>query len=461
MNLDNTTQKNGEAPLGLDEIRATDDPKVFSNVIPLRRDKHGNPVPRRHIFLRPLVTLDPRALVETGEAFLRSPEAGSRHLPWLKSRNAVAADQNVQRTKQAIEQKIASDNVRVQQEIDQLVPVLESWKTRETDAMASAAAALEGLPIAFAPDAPVLDFGTSEPLTLAEIAGHQGLPFPEPAGWWERKGYKILSAIGGGIVFGLSFGLLTEKLQLINLRREWPMIMLFALVGITLMTVIEGIFPALGKSLGCALYRRGVKSPRTNSVVFFLNVVFLLGLALTIVLIESRVEQLGIFKGIAASTSIHGIHVSQTDLFWVSLMLVVPVVSCYTILGLAEGHRLANLVHLKGLLAQSRSEIRVSQTFAKAASLHQHMRRAIGERQRLESELENLKQSLRYELTVEEQERLEDMEMDATAHSWATEDLMLSLARGNAAPRPESSGRKKRASSMLRAFLRRLLRGRF
>ena len=426
--MNNTQQQNQSAPLGLDHPANNDEVKVFSNAIPLNRDRHRNPIPRRHIFLRPLVTLDKAALIETGEAFLRSPEAGGRHFPWLKAKNAVAADENVKNVRAAIEQKMAADNLRIQTQIDCLTPVLEDWKTREAESKAKAAGALEGIPISFSPDSPKLDFGPSEPLTLEELAGQESLPFPEAAGWWEKRGYKILSAIGGGTVFGMSFGLLTEKIQLINLSREWPMIAVFALIGITLMTIIEGIFPSIGRSLGCSFYRRGNSSPRTGAALFVATVALLIGLFIVVVMIESRVEQLGIFKGIAASTSIHAIRISQNDLFWVSLMLVVPVVACYTILGIAEGHRIANLVHLRGLLAKRKTDIRVSAAFANAASLHQLMRLTITERQRLESKLAELEHALRYEMTQDELERLEDMEMDATAHSWATEDAMLTVA---------------------------------
>ena len=69
----------------------------------------------------------------------------------------------------------------------------------------------------------------------------------------------------------------------------------------------------------------------------------LVGLVLALVMIESKVEQLGLFKALGEQNSLEGFHIAQGDLFWVSLMLVIPTVACYVVLGFREGERLANL----------------------------------------------------------------------------------------------------------------------
>ena len=170
----------------------------------------------------------------------------------------------------------------------------------------------------------------------------------------------------------------------------------------------------------------------------------LVGLVLALVMIESKVEQLGLFKALGEQNSLEGFHIAQGDLFWVSLMLVIPTVACCVVLGFREGERLANLAQLRALRHEVRQEIRLQGAYSATCALHQQVQYLRLQDASVEAEIEAHRARIRAEFTLEEKERLEDMEMDAAMASWEAEDSMLDSSRD-----PESSQPRKLRDGLL------------
>jgi hypothetical protein len=400
--------------------------KPLSHVIPRRRDGRGEAIPKRMVTMRPLVTLDPEALIETAAAWSRSPEEGLSRMPWLKAMNAIAASNNALALRAELEAKMERENAEAQSRLAALEPALKTAEEDLNRLESELALALAPFGLADVGERPSLDLCEDEPASLDEIAGRYNLPVPElKSSWVHRTGYKLLAGIGGGTVFGISLGLLTGKLELVSLAEEWPMLILWSILGVVVMTLVGASLFPLAKDLAGRLYCQGRRLPWLASLQAVFTVVFLVGLALAMVLIESKVEQLGLFKAIGEQTSLRGFHIAQSELAWVSMMLVIPTVCSYIVLGLHEGERLANLVHLKGIRRQLQEALRADPAYATACSLHCQVRHAQERRNEALAEVHQHKDRIRSELTIEEKQRLEDMEMDAASASWDAEDAMM------------------------------------
>jgi len=284
-------------------------------------------------------------------------------------------------------------------------------------------------------------------VSLEELAGEHGLPSPERRpSWAHRIGYRLAAIVGGGAIFGISLGLLSDSLQLVDLSSEWPWLVIWSSLGMTVMALIGAALTPLAQSLGSALFHRSTGWPKLKGVLLSLNTVFLAGIAVAAIEIESRIEQLGIFKSLAERSSLQGIAISRTDLCWVSLMLVVPAVCSYLVLGLIEGERQASLAYLKFLQGVRRKDIRSHPSFAPAAGALERLRRRQAELERQSLAVSTLEAHIRDELSPEEKLQLEDAEMEVAGHSQAVEEFLKAGSYGSAPP-VRSLGFWKRLSS--------------
>ncbi|MBI5708225.1 MAG: hypothetical protein HZC36_14680 [Armatimonadetes bacterium] len=411
--------------------RSTESVRTYSNIIPRRRGSGGQPKPRTIVGARPLVTLAPDALRQSGEAFGRSVDEGRQSLPRLKAASALAASDNAASLRRSFEERMAIQSSEAKMRVADLEPALRALEA-ELAGHCSLLSAVAG-PLGFCSvqDRQGLDFEEGEPVSLEVLAGRHQLPAPEEhVGWAQRTGYKLLAGIGGGTVFGISLGLLTGKLELYSLAEEWPWLFFWSGLGIAVMTLVGASLYPLGRGLGGLLYRAAIRTPWIGSFQMALTFLMLSGLVACLVLIESKVEQLGLFKAIGEQSTLQGFKVSQADLFWVSLMLVVPTVASYVVLGVREGERLAGLAHLKSLQEDARAAIRALPEYALAAWLHPRVKHLSGRKAVIESQISAEKVRIRSEFTVEEQQRLEDMDMDAALASYDAEDFLIGLCRG-------------------------------
>ncbi len=298
--------------------------------------------------MRPLITLDPEALTETADAFTKSAEEGRSRWAWLKAKNAIAASDNASRLGSEFECRRLSENAKAEAMIAKLESDVQETDQALGPLLCELSAVASPLGFSSITERSDLEFLEHEPISLEELAGKHNVPPPEEKlSWIQRTGHKLLAGIGGGTVFGISLGLLTGKLKLLSLSDEWPMILLWSVLGMAVMTLVGASLFPLAKSLGGQLYRQGKYLPWLKGIQCLTTLLVLVGLALAMVMIESKVEQLGLFKALAEQSSLEGVHVSRRELLWVSLMIVIPIVSSYIVLGLNEGERQANLAALR------------------------------------------------------------------------------------------------------------------
>ena len=417
MNTEPRIQDSREVGLGV---------KSYDNVIPRLRDRRSNPIPRRYVSGPTLVTPDPEALLETARTYATSPQEGARLYPWLKSRAALAADANMRQVRDEMYARIEENNARAIRELEPLEQDLEQAEQRVRQLQPDAIRDAAQLGIERAPSQRLLPFREHEPISLTELAGELGVPTPEPRpSWWDRTGYKLMCALGGGGLFGLSLGLLAGKIELVDFAAEWLVIALFVVFGIMLITVVGGVIWPMMKAIGGSLYRRQIKLPDYSHAVLWFKVIFTLGFVIAAIVIESKVEQLGLLKVVAENSSLHGMQISKSEMLWVSLMLIVPIVGFYIVSGLTEGERLANLVFLEAERAKRRRDLTSDQRFNEAARALEQLCSAIEHRNQIKARLNDIRSQLRFELTLREEQRLEDLQMDVIRYSQEAEDVML------------------------------------
>lgn len=424
--------------------------KPYSNMIPRRRKPNAQPIPRWIVGTRPLITLDPQSLSETADAFGVSVQDGARCIPRLKARNAIAASENARSLWLQTEERMAVESAKAQTKLMELEPKCEALAARLEICQAELASLLAPLGLGPVDGRCDLQFQEGEPLTLEELAGKHDLPPPEEhVGWWVRAGYRLLAALGGGTVFGVSLGLLTGKLELYSFEAEWPWMLFWAILGSSVMCLAGASLYPLARSLGDQLYRKGVRLQWVQMLQALLNFMLLIGLVVSLTLIESKVEQLGLFKALGEQSSLKGFRISQGDLFWVSLMLVVPTLASYVVCGLREGERLANLARLKAMRSDLREEIRSRPTFSLVCAQFERIRALSARKEEIEAQIALQKALIRSEPTAQEKERQEDMEMDAALASYDAEDYLLGLCREGEG----SSYRKRKPWNWLRGLL--------
>ena len=402
--------------------------RPFSNIIPRHRTKGGQPVARNIVGTRPFLTFDPDSLLQAAQAFASSPEEGYKQFPLLKARNAIGTSENAVSLRQEFEEQMAVGNARSRTAIAELEP-----KSAElNDVAENLAARLAKLSAPLGLDnicgRQSMDMLDHEPMSLEEIAGKHHLPPPEEnSSWANRVGYRLLCAIGGGAFLGLGLGLLTGKLELYSLSEEWPMVLLWIAPGIALMAIAGESLFALSKSLGTQLHLLSLQVSWAKNAVLAATLFMLAGLAAAYVTIESKVEMLGLFRAIGEESSLQGFRIAQRDLFWVSLLVILPVAACHVIQGLREGQRLANLGHLKALRTEMRQALRSGEMFASVCELHQRLLDAREDKDAIEGQIQYLQSSISTDFTATQKLRLEDMDMDAAIASYDAEEFMLSM----------------------------------
>lgn len=425
---------------------------VFSNVIPRKRSKEGHPVPRHHVYMLPVVTHDADALRAVAETSKESPEDALRHMPWLMAMNAIAAAENVKTLRDDIVAAKNNRNERARSDLSRLRPELENAKSEERSLSKSLATALAplGLDVREVHPRTYIDEGLS---TLDELAGEHGLPSPEEKlrGMYGRL-HRLTAILGGGALFGMSLGLLTGTLELYSLSEEWPHLLLFIALGSAVMLLVGAALFPLGRAVGDGLYRLGVSSSSFRHMLPITHLLLLLGLSIAFVVIESRVEMLGLFKALTEDASLISTALSQRDLLWVSLILSLPVVASYVVLGMIEGERKANLCKLLSLKADERKRVLDHDLFGQACGLHEELKVARERKTILETNILHLESSIETGLTTVELHRLEDTEMDAIAASYAAEKSLL---------KSSFDARTRRArSNWFKTLIRNLIKGR-
>lgn len=394
----------------------------FSNEIPRRRNRRGDPVPRRYVFIRPLISYAFEALESFAKDIPKDPDEVSRGLVRLKSLNAVVAMDHANGLTSSLYQALNETNARLEEKVQMLEPAYLEKLEQSLQAKAEAASARSLLGLSGSESSAALEFGEDEPASLEEIAGEHGLPPPE-----RESGLKLkLPAITllGGSVLGISLGLLINKIELSNLSKEWLLMLLFCIIGCGIMAAMELTLFSLGQSIGTDLYLRSMQSAKAKLWLVWTSIVALAAFMVVSIMIDSRIERVGLFKSAAEDASLQAVKLSPHDLNWVSLMLVVPAVCCFVVLGIKEGKRKANLCKLIALRYVMRKELRADPAFRDAC---EKQARAYFQGElaaSVSARVQEAKGQISDQLPLEDRQQIEDTEMDAIAHSWASEDAI-------------------------------------
>jgi len=427
------------------------DASTYTYAEPFNRDRHGNPIPRRQVYFRPVVTLDGQALVDAAEAAAESDEKALAGLVRAKAVNAVKAAENAREVEESIHRHMEYKNALAEERIQALEVELAKAEQVETDARAKSAEACAHARIEFRPDSPTIQFAENEPASVEELAGSEGVASPkaEPS-LLSRLWWKFVATFGAGAVFGIGLGALIGGVEVSALSDEMGKSGFWIAIGIVVMAIVGIPMGKQAEYVGASMTRRGFRFPWLGWANVANGLLLLAGIAFAIIKIESKVEQLGLFKSIRAESSLEGVILSQADLFWVSLMLVVPIVAAYVISGLGDGERAASRDYLLSVRRGKRDELIRTEEYATAMRLHEYLCSAMRERARVEADIARFKAMIRYDRTQDEDYRIEDVQNAAAAASHDAEDFLLFVS-GVTRYRPRRKG--------LRSWLRSLFWG--
>ena len=398
---------------------------TFTNIIPRRRDKYGNPIGRKHVSTPPIASQDAEALSALAETSKEDPEQAKRHMPWLLSVSAIACAENAKAIEQDEIDALNARNDERKQVIEKLSPLVKELKVEERDLATDLAESVAPFGQSVASVQGGLNIESSLP-TLEEIAGEHNLAAPEEKlsglyGWFHR----YIAICGGGSLLGLGLGLLTGTLELTYIEEQVPALVLFLMLGMAISYMIGAALMPLSIGAGEGLTRMGMSNPKLKFLLPLVHIVMLIGLAISFIVIESKVEQLGIFRGLVESTSLTSELLTKSELLWVSLTLVLPLVSSYIVLGLIEGSRRANLCKLLAIRAECRKKLLEDVRLPKAARLQVEHSSVAGELSELASKISATENSIEQELPPRAKDRLENAQMDATGHAWAAQEALM------------------------------------
>jgi hypothetical protein len=166
--------------------------------------------------------------------------------PYVWGQSAIKAQENVERVIEEIWEPIRICNERAELQIAKLEPLrTECWQRLRTGALRYAKASAV-LPMACKLDCEDFGFGEDEPETLAETADRIGCPFPCTV----KPLPKALIAGAGGLVLGLSYGLITDAFQLHSISDSLGPFLVFFGLGATLIAIACSAIETLGVWLG-------------------------------------------------------------------------------------------------------------------------------------------------------------------------------------------------------------------
>lgn len=384
------------------------------------RNKRGERHPRRIVSKPPLVQLNAEALRRVAEATAENPEDGRRLAPVLFAENAIAATENATLVGDAIASHIESENKRHRDEIQRLTPTISTLRLTRDRQLAELARLAARLPIKIDINAVSIVFSDGEPETLEATAARIGIPMPVKA----NKPFKIITIMASAFVLALAYGTLTDAYDLSNVSEHLGTFGIAYLVmgGVVYSTC--AVFEPIGYLLGLLAGVRSIRSARQLLALEGGIAVITVLLATVISAAESTTEQVGLFMGLEARSSMEPQHTGRSDIFWITLLVVIPTVMTSTLSSFCRGISESLQARLIEARDVRRAEIRQNEAFQEVSALHQTCRATIAEFEECKAELEAHKQALRFEPTIEELRRRQDADEDLHAYSDRVEESL-------------------------------------
>ncbi|MFN8140409.1 MAG: hypothetical protein U0R49_11490 [Fimbriimonadales bacterium] len=395
---------------------------------PIDPDDHARPRPRNarrevegrtYLFKQPLLVHDPESLLELCDQIIADPQVAKRYMPRTKARNAVAAASIAEGLRSDFEARRLSDNTELKARIGKLEAERTVLAEKAELLSSSLAVRLAPLGVSLDTSKESLSFGDDEPVSQSALAGRhmttvsqlmRGLPL-----------LKLLAALVGGAAVGINLGLVTDTIQLSDIGREWPILLLWVSIGVVLMLLTGTSLFTLATKGGAAVFWSRMRNGRCWIAAAVEAMLLLALLASVIVVTESTVERTGLFKALTESQSLTSVKLSQTDLMMVSLLMVLPVVAFYVVTGIIYGDTLAKQTFLSCELEKERKAVRETEAFSLAAGEFQVLRSLLNRIASLDAAIAEWRAKVRDGLTTTERELLHDAASDAFGASWELE----------------------------------------
>jgi hypothetical protein len=407
---------------------------AFTHAVPHPRNKRGEAVPGCLVADRPLVTLDPDELVRAAEAYIESPEEALRRRPLLLARNALVAQDKVPVQREAITEEREAMNARYEAQLAALRPLLDAARQEATESAARLCAGLAAIGVQFRPGQPSLTVEDGDLPSLEEIAGEHGLDVPSDGPRPLTKFFVNAAGIlGTGLAVGVGLGLLTGQVELYDLAGSAPGLAVFAAVGTTVMALVHAALSPLALFYGERLGQAGLRSADVRRRTAVVAGLLLLLLAATFVLIDAKVEQAGLLRAVVENRSLTTTRLGAVEAWLVSLIVALPAVASFVVLGMSEGTRRANMSRLRHLQRLERQRIEEGPSFAACSAEYQRYVHKEALASALECKTAQIEALVRWEDNEHDRQRMQDTEADAAMHSYATERALFGRERATPA----------------------------
>ncbi len=416
---------------------------VFSNIVPRRRDENGDALPRKLCSMRPLITADPQALLGFTKRLSESPENAVTAFPALRAAAAIAHEEKCDQLETELRAKQEGRQLEVGKRIDECKRNLKELDHRFEEQLPEAAAKASKVGIKLRCKEPRLDFADDEPLSDYSAAGLLGIPLPKPKSKLSNALAKLVAVFGGGTLFGVSLGLLVSGLTLSDLSLDYLQLILFAALGMAVIYLIGAALTPVAEYVGFRAELKAIGSLRVSNALLVAVCIVLIALAAAFLLIEAKVEQLGLLRTLTEENSLRSFSLSKTELSIVSFVLALPVVACYLSVGFFGGIESARQVAVLRAKTEQRQTFLLSEQFAEAAASHRQAYILHVRRTELAYRIAELEASLDDDLPLADKRRLEDCQSDAAAASFAAEDAITETL-----PDRNSSGRSHQRSRL-------------
>lgn len=300
-----------------------------------RRDEDGKPIPGGRVVTDPNFTKNMDVARDFATWIRDNPTADLKPLkPWIWVSNSIAAMETVEHLRKFFDQRHEKKNSELRAKLADLKELL---RAQEFDAQ-KFNAELTGLLLhvgAEIDENGKLVFPTDKGrYSDAAIAGKHEIARGRPKKAWMSPVVSFLAIAGSGTLMALGLGVITGQMDFTNMQFG-PTAICFT-VGVSLAACVSaGVKPAYFKQGQFGFFHSFSGKKK------WLTPVAIVGLAaatvLTIVAVQSKVEQVGIFKGLQADSSLHSVALTKSELFLVSLIMVVSVMVYYVWASFTDG----------------------------------------------------------------------------------------------------------------------------
>jgi len=302
-------------------------------------DKDGNPIPGGRVVTDPLFTKDMDVAREFRNWIKNNPGKDLKPLkPWIWVSNSISAMETVEQLRAFFDDRRERKNTELRAQVADLKELLRAQEFDAQNFNAELTGLLLHLGAEMAEDGTIVFPTDTGRYSDSAIAGKHDIARGRAKKKWSSPFVSFLAVAGSGTLMCLGLGVLTGQLDLNNLR---PIPTgLCGFVGVSLAACTSaGIKPAYFKN-GQIGFFHGF-----SGKFKWLTPVSIVSLAATTVLlvvaVQSKVEQLGIFKGLNEDTTLKGVALSRGDLFLVSLIMVVMVMVYYVWASFTDGYEFA------------------------------------------------------------------------------------------------------------------------